>query len=136
METYLIVSAPYNLLESRRSYFTKPYYCDVPRNIRLPLWSDHDIAGLHRIISIFNKRKLGRCIVGHHKKMSEAYQINKMYAFYFNCPVIGRNFFFMSSFLLLNGLTSVRFRILQVYKRVTSVALWSQQSKNIRATVL
>ena len=80
-ETYLIVSPPYNLLESRRSYFTKPYYCDVPRNIRLPLWSDHDIAGPHRIISIFNKRKLGRCIVGHHKKMSEAYQLNKMYTF-------------------------------------------------------
>jgi hypothetical protein len=58
----------YNLLESRRSYFTKPYYCDVPRNILLPLWSDHDIAGLHRIISIFNKRKIGRCIVGHHKE--------------------------------------------------------------------
>jgi hypothetical protein len=81
METYLIVSPPYNLLESRRSYFTKPYYCDVPRNIRLPLWSDHDIAGLHRIISIFDKRKLGRCILGHHKKMSEAYQLNKMYTF-------------------------------------------------------
>jgi hypothetical protein len=60
---YLIVSPPYNLLESRRSYFTKPYYCDLPRNIRLPFWSDHDIAGLHRIISIFDKRKLGRCIV-------------------------------------------------------------------------
>jgi hypothetical protein len=58
----------YNLLESRRSYFTKPYYCDVPRNIQLPLWSDHDIAGLHRIISIFNQRKIGRCIVGHHKE--------------------------------------------------------------------
>jgi hypothetical protein len=81
MEAYLIVSPPYNLLESRRSYFTKPYYCDVPRNIRLPLWSDNDIAGLHRIISIFNKRKLGRCIVGHHKKMSEAYQLDKMYTF-------------------------------------------------------
>jgi hypothetical protein len=42
-------------LESRRSYFTKPYFCDVPRNIRLPLWSDHDIAGPHRII---DKRNL------------------------------------------------------------------------------
>jgi hypothetical protein len=28
---------------------------DQFRNIRLPLWSDHDIAGPHRII---NKRKL------------------------------------------------------------------------------
>jgi hypothetical protein len=45
MEIYLIVSPPYNLLESRRSYFTKPYFCDVPRNIRLPLWRDHEIAG-------------------------------------------------------------------------------------------
>jgi hypothetical protein len=81
METYLIVSPPYNLLESRRSYFTKPYYCDVPRNIQLPLWSDHDIAGQHRIISTFNKKKLGRYIFGHHKKMSDAYQLNKMYTF-------------------------------------------------------
>ena len=40
----------HHLLESRRSYFTEPYFCDVPRNIRLPLWSDHDIAGPHRII--------------------------------------------------------------------------------------
>jgi hypothetical protein len=39
----------------RKPYTKKPYFCDVPRNIRLPLWSDHDIAGLHRII---NKRKL------------------------------------------------------------------------------
>jgi len=54
METYLIVSSPHHLLESRRSYFTKPYFCDVPRNIRPPLWSDHDIAGPHRII---NKKK-------------------------------------------------------------------------------
>jgi hypothetical protein len=38
--TYLIVSPPHHLLESRRSYFTKPYFCDVPRNIRFPLWSD------------------------------------------------------------------------------------------------
>ena len=74
METYLI-------LESRRSYFTKPYFCDVLRNIRLPLWSDHDIAGPHRII---NKRKLYikklRPLTGH-KKMSEAYQLNEMYTF-------------------------------------------------------
>ena len=49
METYLTASLLHNLLESRRSYFTKPYFCDVPRNIRLPLWSDHDIAGPHRI---------------------------------------------------------------------------------------
>ena len=124
----LIVSPPHNLLESRRSYFTNPYYCDLPRNIRLPFWSDHDIAGLHRIISIFDKRKLGRCIVEHHKKMSEAYQLNKMYTFQFNCPVIGRKFC-LSSFLLLNGLTSVRFRILQAYKRVTSVALWSKKKR-------
>ena len=48
---------PYNLLESRRSYFSKLYYCDVPSNIRLPLWSDYAIAGPHRIISIFNKKK-------------------------------------------------------------------------------
>ena len=54
-EKYLIVPPPHHLLESRRSYFTKPYFCDVPRNIRLPLWSDHDIAGPHRII---DKRKL------------------------------------------------------------------------------
>jgi hypothetical protein len=54
METYLIVSPPHHLLESRRSYFTKPYFCDVPRNIRLPLWSDHDIAGQHRIIDKIN----------------------------------------------------------------------------------
>jgi hypothetical protein len=42
METYLILSPPHHFLESRRSYFTKPYFCDVPRNIRLSLWSDHD----------------------------------------------------------------------------------------------
>ena len=68
METYLIVSPPYNLMESRRSYFAKPYFYDVPRNIGLPLWSDHDIAGPHRII---NKRKLDikklRPLTGHKK---------------------------------------------------------------------
>ena len=68
METYLIVSPPHHLLESRRSYFIKPYFCDVPRNIRLPLWSDHDIAGPHRII---NKRKLDI------KKITTAYWSQK-----------------------------------------------------------
>jgi hypothetical protein len=50
METYLIVSPPHNLLESRRPYITKPYFCDVPRNIQLPLKSNHGIAGPYRII--------------------------------------------------------------------------------------
>jgi hypothetical protein len=50
METYLIVSPSHHLLESRRSYFIKPYFCDVPRNIQLPLKNDHGIAGPHRII--------------------------------------------------------------------------------------
>jgi hypothetical protein len=55
METYLIVYPPHNLLESRRSYFTKPYFCDVPRNIQFPLKSDHDIAGPHRIIYNYDR---------------------------------------------------------------------------------
>jgi hypothetical protein len=48
-------NTPHHLLESRLSCFTKPYFCDVPRNIRLPLWSVHDIAGPHRINSILIK---------------------------------------------------------------------------------
>jgi hypothetical protein len=50
--TDLFTFMPKNALEA----FS--YFCDVPRNIRLPLWRDQDIAGPHRINSISIKRKL------------------------------------------------------------------------------
>ena len=90
METYLIVYPPHNLLESRRSYFTKPYFCDVPRNIQFPLKSDHDIAGPHRIIYNYDR------LLDNWTKKYTFYLVGKLLHFFV------RSYFFISSFLLLN----------------------------------
>ena len=50
METYLIVSPPHTSLNH-----TFVSICDVPRNIQLPLKSDYDIAGPHRIIYNYDR---------------------------------------------------------------------------------